>query len=246
MLAFQYDQEKIKLKDSLPEGLAKFIDADAAKTVIWISLNYELSLENVLRKPPVGDEKWEYAFQGLIQKDGRQLLNEVNHVIAKPHGSLNVWFTTVWESRVTFGKRDLHQLSFVNTTDRLKTCPFEEIGYKVGSDPPEERRPWVIGYLPDAMKYEITSPGFFADTAHDLCKWNVTYSALALQKASSLYILGYSMPDEDRWIWERLASLKNKDFPVYVASGNDSDRIIMALKSHGFTKTEKLTTDGLI
>jgi hypothetical protein len=245
MLAFQYDQTKLKLKDPPPCGLVNFLDATKTRIVTWISLNYDLALESVLQKYG-GPPNWVYGFEKLFEGLSKESSNEVTHVIVKPHGSLNIWFTTVWESRVASGTRDLHQVSFVDTDDRLKTCPFDEVGGKVGSNSLEERRPWVIGYLPDEMKDELNSPALLPDPAHDLCKWNMSYAGLALQRASSLYVLGYSMPDEDRWIWERLAALRSKDFPVYVASGNDSDRITMALKSYGFTETNKLTKDGLL
>jgi hypothetical protein len=96
------------------------------------------------------------------------------------------------------------------------------------------------------MKDELNSPAMLPDAAHDLCKWNMSYAGLSLQKASALYILAYSMPDEDRWIRERLATLRKKDFPIYVASCKDSDRIVRALKSFGFINAKKLTDDGRI
>ena len=243
MLALQYNQKRLKLKDRLPCGLVNFLDATRTKIVTWISLNYELSLESVLESPAC-PKKWRYGFDDLFEGLTKEFSAEIGHVIVKPHGSLNIWFTTIWESREGSGKRNLHQLSVVDTKQRFTTCPSEEIGAKVGSNPVEERRPWIIGYLPDEMKDELNSPALLPDPAHDLCKLNMSYAGLALQRASSLYVLAYSMPDEDRWIWERLAALRSKDFPVYVASRNDSDRIIMALKSHGFPKTQKLSTDG--
>lgn len=244
MLAFQYEQTKLTLKDPLPDGLVKFLAATEKRTFTWVSLNYELSLERVLEKC-VDANNWRYGFKDLLDGRTKGMPGDVRHVIVKPHGSLNVWFKTVWESRSKSGKPDLHELAFVDT-DRLKTCPFAEVGCVNGNEPAEELRPWVIGYLPDIMKDELTSPGFFADTAHDLCKWNMSYAGLAFQKASSLYVLGYSMPDEDRWVWERLAALRKKDFPIYVASQSDSERIKAALKAYGFSKTEILTSDGSI
>lgn len=241
MLAFQYEQTKLKLKDPLPCGLVNFLDVTKTLRVSWISLNYELSLEKC-----VESKSWRYGFEDLLEGQNKTLQSEGGHLIVKPHGSLNVWFKTLWESRSTSGKVDLHQLSFVDNTDRLKTCPFAEVGCVNGNEPADELRPWVIGYLPDAMKDELYSPGFFADTAHDLCKWNMVYSALALQKASSLYVLGYSMPDEDRWIWERLAALRKKEFPIYVASRSASKRIKAALEAYGFSRAEILTEDGSI
>lgn len=252
MLAFQYDKRKLKLKEKnqLPHGLKEFLGATKTKAVTWISLNYDLALEKVLEECKcVGPKNWRYGFENLLVGQNNLSLGEGRHLIVKPHGSLNIWFNTVWEKRFDPAKRNLHQVSFVDSKKRLKTCAFKEVGCVNGNVPAKERRPWVIGYLPDEMKHELKTPGNFADTAHDLCKWNLTYAALALQKASSLYILAYSMPGEDLWIWERLAALeKKKDFLVYVASGSDTPRITSALKSLGFTKTKKLSSsdDGFI
>jgi hypothetical protein len=84
------------------------------------------------------------------------------------------------------------------------------------------------------------------DSAHDLCKWNMSYAGLSFQKASALYILAYSMPEADRWIWERLRALPKKDFPIYVASKNDTKQIANLLRKYGFTATKCLTSDGRI
>lgn len=247
ILALQYAQERLKLSDPLPCGLVKFLDATKTKAVTWISLNYDLALEKVLEECKcVGPKNWRYAFENLLEGQNHLSQGEGGHLIVKPHGSLNIWFNTVWESRSDPAKRDLHQVSFVDSKDRLKTCDFAKVGYVNGNGPAKERRPWVVGYLPDEMKDEHNRPGNFADAAHDLCKWNLTYAALVLQKASSLYILAYSMPGEDLWIWERLAALRRKDLPIHVASGSDTPRITSALKSLGFTKTKKLSDDGFI
>jgi hypothetical protein len=151
----------------------------------------------------------------------------------------------VWESRSIPTKRDLHQVYFVDSKDKLKTCDFAEVGCIKGNDPATEIRPWVIGYLPDEMKDELNSPAMLPDAAHDLCKWNMSHAGLSLQKASALYILAYSMPDADRWIWERLRALPKKDFPIYVASDSDTKRIVESLREYGFT-AKCLTDDGRI
>jgi hypothetical protein len=53
------------------------------------------------------------------------------------------------------------------------------------------------------------------------------------------------MPEEDRWIWERLQALPKKGFPVYVASGGDTNRIVESLRAYGFDAKE-LTDNGFI
>lgn len=244
MLAFQYAQKNIKRKHSVPSGLVKFLAETKKKRVTWISLNYDLCLETVL-KEHLGDGKWRYGFENFLEGFDKVPSGVEGHVIVKPHGSLNIWFKTKWETRSGSGKRDLHELYFVDPKKLLKTCAWADVGCVNGNDPAEELRPWIIGYLPDAMKDEINSPGNFADTAHDLSKWNVTYAALALQKASSLCILAYSMPEEDHWIWERLRALPKKTFPIYVASAGDTKRIVDSLCGYGF-HASKLTENGFI
>lgn len=240
MLAVQYDRENMKLKDRLPCGLTKFLKKTEKTLVIWISLNYDLCLETAL-----GDGKWIYAFENFLEGFDKVRKGVQGHVIVKPHGSLNIWFKTVWESRSIPTNRDLHQVYFVDSTAKLKTCNFAKVGCVSGNDPAAEIRPWVIGYLPDEMKDELNSPGMLPDVAHDLCKWNMSYTGLSLQKASALYILAYSMPEGDRWIWERLRALPKKDFPIYVASGSDTKRIVDSLRVYGFT-VKCLTDDGRI
>jgi hypothetical protein len=243
MLALQYDWKKITLKPQLPPGLCKFIEVNKKHSVTWVSLNYEMSLETFL-DGCAGSKKWRYAFQGLFEKDFWPDTANANHVVVKPHGSLNVWFTTSWEGRPSSLKPNVHEVFFADRKQRLKTCVSDKIGVECPGDPSLERRPWLIGYLPDELKHELNTPAVFSDTAHDLCKWNMTHAALAIQKASSLYILGYRMPDEDLWVWSRLAALPNKKLRIYVASKNDSDRIVDALKGYGFNRAKRLSKDG--
>jgi len=244
MLALQYDRTNIKLKVPIPCGLKTFLAEIESKSVTWISLNYDLCLETILRDQ-FGDGKWSYAFEDFFKGFDKGRRDVEGHVIVKPHGSLNIWFKTVWKSRSISKERDLHKLYFVDSKCKLKTCRFGEVGCVNGNDPAAELRPWLIGYLPDEMKDELNSPGNFADSAHDLCKWNLTSAALALQRASSLYILAYSMPEEDRWIWERLRALPNKKFPIYVVSRNDTKRIVESLGVYGFDAKE-LSDNGCI
>jgi len=243
MLAFQYDQAELCLTTAFPGDLKDFLSA-SKKHICWVSLNYDMCLEKAL-DTFVGKFEWRYGFQELFSGDDEKSSSNICHVVVKPHGSLNIWFKTVWNSRCRPTEPDLHELLFVDKSDRLKSCAFKEIGYVSSGKPCEEVRPWIIGYLPDFMKDELNSPGNFADSAHDLCKWNLTYGALALQKASSLYILAYSMPEEDRWIWERLRALPKKAFPVYVASAGDTKRIVKSLSEYGFDANE-LTDNGFI
>jgi hypothetical protein len=106
-----------------------------------------------------------------------------------------------------------------------------------------EKRPWLIGYLPDEFKDELNSEALFSDLAHDLCKWNAAYTSFALENATSIFILGYSMPEEDKWIWARFKNIdKKEDRKIYVASKGDSDNIVERLKNIDFAKAEKVNS----
>jgi|GEM_PF-2963375 len=108
-----------------------------------------------------------------------------------------------------------------------------------------EKRPWLIGYLPDYMKDELNSRACFSDLAHDLCKWNMASTSFALENASSIFILGYSMPSEDEWMWVRFKNIRKKDINIYVASRRSNIRIVRELKTIGFTNVN-IINDGEI
>lgn len=100
-----------------------------------------------------------------------------------------------------------------------------------------KKRPWLIGYLSDDRKDELTSKPYISDLAHDLCKWNMAYSSFAFVNATSLFILGYSMPEEDEWIWTRVRNIENKKkIKIYIASHNDSEKILKSFENIGFRK----------
>lgn len=227
---------KFKVNQDIKENL---ILSRQVKQVTWISLNYDIILESLIDECKYED--WAYCFTEWIT-DLPQ--DSSKHVIVKPHGSVNVWFKTVWDA---LSKPLTHSLEFADPQDFLRTCPSHEIGCDALSQGRyEEYRPWLIGYLPDYMKDEHNTPGYFADCAHDLCKANLTYAALSLYHATSVFILGYSMPSEDQWIWNRFAALPRKDFPVYVASKGDSDRIVKEFKNKDFNKIVMLNNNGEI
>jgi hypothetical protein len=137
---------------------------------------------------------------------------------------------------------------FEDPNDYLKTCSEADLGcnnFRKG-EAPRDYRPWLIGYVPDAMKDEINTPGGYADAAHDLCKGNVAFAALSLQKATSLYVLGYRMPPEDTWVWNRVVGVLDKSVPVYVASRGDTESIANRFRVCGFTDVHELTESGYI
>lgn len=99
----------------------------------------------------------------------------------------------------------------------------------------------MIGYLSDALKDEINTPGTVADPAHDFAKWNLMHAGLSLRRATSIFILGYSLPPADGWMWARLVGLPNKKaIPVYVASRGHSADIVTKLRDAGFVKAAML------
>ena len=111
------------------------------------------------------------------------------------------------------------------------------MGYDIQQTKINEKRPWMIGYLSDDLKAELTSKPYISDLAHDLCKWNMAYSSFALVNATSLFILGYSMPEEDEWIWTRVRNIENKQkIKIYIASHNDSKKISKSFENIGFRK----------
>jgi hypothetical protein len=230
-VALHYGSASIHVAPSI----RRFLRRMTRRQVTWISLNYDLVLEAVLNEIGI---KWIYCFTDwLLSSPSRR---KASHVLVKPHGSVNVIFETHWK------EQRLHTLFFKDPGNRMQTCDHKEIGcdqYR-RSEPKRERRPWLVGYLPDALKDELNSPVWSADAAHDLCKANVAYASLRLLHATSLYVLGYSLPLEDQWIWARLRALENKDLPIYVATANDTKAVIQRFGAFGFKKCRKLTSNG--
>lgn len=208
----------ITMQYSTPRNLRRDLDelwhfVRETRNVTWISLNYDLVLENLLEECR-GSEGWVYGFSSVL---GDQVCpREGCHIVSKPHGSVNIEFWTRWAHLL------LHQVTFADRQNRLTPVDPKGLGDLNDGFPREEMRPCIIGYVPEIMKAEVNSPGQFGDFGHDFCKASLSYSALSLQIASSLYVLGYSMPPEDGWVWSRLRALRDKSVPVYVASAQDS------------------------
>jgi hypothetical protein len=229
-----------------PDNLNDLLDLKNLLTgeftqVTWLSLNYDVVLESLIDKEKGASDKWKYCFEQFFPNSIQ--CQKTKHIIIKPHGSVNVWFNTDWN-------QNTHCLKYERLDNLLVTCDPDKIGCASPHDNScEERRPWLVGYLPDFMKGEHNSPGAFADCAHDLCKLNLTYAALSLYSATSVYVLGYSMPSEDVWLWNRFKALPQtiKDkINIYVASGKKTDRIIKTFKDDGFVNVKYLSTDNRI
>jgi hypothetical protein len=236
-IAFYYKNSSIKLDNKSPD-LRELLFKKFTQ-MIWLSLNYDIVLESLIDKE--APNEWEYCFGQFIRPPMKY---RAKHVVVKPHGSVNVWFNTVWNSD---GNPNTHGFNFVDSCNLLKTCNPDEIGCDLPKgNRCEEHRPWLVGYLPDFMKSEINSPGGFADCAHDLCKLNLTYAALSLYHSTSVYILGYSMPTEDEWLWNRFKALPNKKFPVYIASGIKTDAIVKKFEDIGFRSVDHLSDNDRI
>jgi len=240
MVALQFDGSTLRPKPvrDFP-GLEALLEGQHSSTTTWISLNYDTALE-VLLQAMTKAGAWRYCFDGWFAGDAA--IDGARHILAKPHGSVNVWFDTVWQVP------PLHTVYFADPQDHLKTCSEAKVGgdnFREGESP-REYRPWLVGYVPDEMKYELNSPGFYADAAHDLCKGNLAFAGLSLQKATSLYVLGYSMPTEDTWMWSRVGGMHDKSVPVYVASRGDTESIVNQFRVRGFSSVYNLSDSGCI
>jgi len=64
------------------------------------------------------------------------------------------------------------------------------------------------------------------------------------EKASSIFILGYSTPQEDEWIWARFRNIR-KDINIFVASRGSSKGIVKELERNYF-KNVNIINDGKI
>ena len=213
----------------------------------WISLNYDIVLEKMLvceickgKEFNFRFRKVKYSFDSLLTTRGSKNTDS-EHLLITPHGSLNVVFETDNQNR---GNK-IHKVYYKNENNYFDTFDWEEMGYNIQQNKINEKRPWMIGYLPDVLKDELNSKALFSDLAHDLCKWNMAYSSFTLENATSLFILGYSMPLEDEWIWTRVRNIENKKTKIYIASHNDSERISRSLGDIGF-KNVYIVNNGKI
>ncbi|OGH07496.1 MAG: hypothetical protein A2W22_01100 [Candidatus Levybacteria bacterium RBG_16_35_11] len=246
MLAYQYNSTKINGESSFKKcaiGNLKEIISKSEK-ITWISLNYDIVLEQMLVYAIYNQKKFNHSF-GEVKYSFEQLFGNLNivdfkHLIIKPHGSLNVVFKT--ENQNSNDK--IHSLCFKEDDDYFATFDWNEFGYDKNNQN-LEKRPWLIGYLPDEMKDELNSRACFSDLAHDLCKWNMASTSFALEYASSIFILGYSMPQEDEWIWARFRNIRKKNKNIFVASKCSSERIVKEFKRNGFENVN-IINDGKI
>jgi hypothetical protein len=247
MLAYQYDSSKTNGESSFKKSAIGNLNKIILKSgkITWISLNYDIVLEQMLEYAIYNQKKFNHPFRDVKysfdQLFGNLNIDDFKHLIIKPHGSLNVIFKT--ENQNTPNK--IHSVYFKNPNNYFETFDCEEMGYVDVHNAITEKRPWLIGYLPDEMKDELNSPALFSDLAHDLCKWNMAHTSFALENASSIFILGYSMPQEDEWIWARFKNIRKNEISIFVASYCDSDRIVNDLRISGFTKVYKIM-DGRI
>jgi len=241
MIAYQYDSNRIgPFNEGVISNMKNMISEDTRFT--WISLNYDIVLEKMLVSKIYSEKEFNFHFR-KVKYSCESLLtakslenSDSEHLLIKPHGSLNVVFETDNQN----SSNKIHKVYYKDESNYFDTFDWEEMGYDIQQDKINEKRPWMIGYLPDDLKDELNSKALFSELAHDLCKWNMAYSSFALGNATSLFILGYSMPYEDEWIWTRIRNIENKNLYIYVASRSSSDRIVLELKKEGFTNVEKV------
>lgn len=229
MLAYQYSSSNISIEDNINNELLSIITSE--NQTIFITPNYDISLESTLERHSPG---WKYFIDNVLKTKE----SDAKHIVLKPHGSLNLKFTT------QFGAAVRHSLSFVSNSDVLKTITEEEIGLHKKGGIPTEIRPSIIGFFPDKNKFEVNVSAAVSDINQDYIKVNVCALSLSLQNADSIYILCYSMPPEDTWIWNRIKNIQNLDIQVMVASGGNTEGIIAKFKSIGFRNVDKLTSNG--
>jgi hypothetical protein len=236
MIAYHYDFQKFgHFNGSVIDNMRRIISQNIKFT--WISLNYDVILEKMLVCVIYGKEEFnfdfrkvKYAFEPLLTNKS-STNDDSEHILIKPHGSLNVVFET--DNQNTYNK--IHKIYYKDKNNYFDTFNWDDMGYNRHQNKINEKRPWMIGYLPDDLKEELNSKAYFSDLAHDLCKWNMAYSSFALGNATSLFILGYSMPDEDEWIWTRVRNIEDKEeIEIYIASDKDSEKISESFENIGF------------
>lgn len=235
MIAYHYDSQKIgPFKERVLSNMKNIMSEDRKFT--WISLNYDMVLEKMLVCGIYGKEEFNFNFRKVKYSFNSLLTNksfkndDSKHILIKPHGSLNVVFET--DNQNTYNK--IHKIHYKDENNYFATFDWKDMGYDIQQNKINEKRPWMIGYLSDDLKDELTSKPYISDLAHDLCKWNMAYSSFALVNATSLFILGYSMPDEDEWIWTRVRNIENKKIEIYIASDKDSEKISKSFENIGF------------
>jgi hypothetical protein len=250
MIALQYgNHSRMSFNDSVCSNLLSFISK--CGQVFWVSLNYDLVLECFLSSFISSNKQFnantpevQYEFTHLLT--GRRVTTAAKHTVVKPHGSVNISFETFTDvSPVIHELQFIHELRFVNPSNYLEGFDWRDMGYSSMNIPYSEKRPWLVGYLPDDMKHELKSPAFYTDPAHDLCRYNIASFSLALSNASSLFILGYSLPSDDDWVRGRIANIRQKSIPVYVASRSSTHGIIQHFKSIGFTNVYELNNGSI-
>lgn len=201
----------------------------------WLSLNYDLVLEKLLldrEKVTIfnnNTREIRYSFTHLLI-DPFEFSQPTKHLIVKPHGSVNISFKSQYINKNSIK----HSLVFVDPTDFGNTLHPSAYGYTNQTIPFEEERAWLIGYLPDDAKDELNSQALFSDMSHDLCKWNMATSSYSFYHATSLIIIGYSMPSADEWIWKRIENMPNQSINVYIASHSQSTAIANLFYQKGF------------
>ncbi len=213
----------------------------------WVSLNYDLVLEETLLEILQLD-----LFNGTtaqVRYINEEFLNNSiftpkcssKDVIIKPHGSINLSFETEWKI-----PSPSHALRFVDPEDYLKAFDHNKIGYEIRPNLTRgESRPCIIGYVPDDFKDELNSKSYYSDIAHDFCKLQMSSITFAMNQSDCIFILGYSMPREDEWIWKRMKDIQDKTKQITICSHTDSQRIEKGFNSLGLCNTNILN-NGII
>jgi hypothetical protein len=177
----------------------------------WLSLNYDLVLEQSLlefRKLKIFNStstEIRYLNEEIVNNDLNNPKHDSEDIIIKPHGSINLCFETNLS-------KDLHDLKYLDPNNYLISFDHEDIGYfenEYGYI--IEKRPPLVGYIPDYLKYEHNSLSLFSDISHDFLKAQLASVIFAMNEVDTIFIICYSMPKEDEWVWKRIEGIRKKD-----------------------------------
>lgn len=141
MIAYHYDSQKIgAFNKSVISNMRSIISQNRKFT--WISLNYDIVLEKMLvceiyRKKEFNFNfrKVKYAFDSLLTN--KSFTNDDSeHILIKPHGSLNVVFET--DNQNTYNK--IHKIYYKDKNNYFDTFNCEDMGYNIPGNKINEKK----------------------------------------------------------------------------------------------------------
>jgi hypothetical protein len=183
-----------------------------------------------------------YLNEEIVNGDLNNPKKGSEDTIIKPHGSINLCFETNWGE-------SLNWFHYVSMENYLVSFNHQDIGYLEKEDGNIiEKRPSLIGYVPDDFKYEHNSKSYYSDISHDFLKAQMASIIFAMNEVETIFIIGYSMPDEDEWVWKRIKDINEKDKKrIYICSRGSSFYIMKRFTDAGFNfNNVKIINNGNI